>query len=183
MRKKKKNALRMYAAVGIFSAIAVILQMMGNILPKVSGFLEIELSDLPALILAFAFGPLAGVLCELIKNLIHCFFSTTGFVGEFANFVVNGIFCYIAGSMYQKQKTKMSAVVALTLATLVMALVGIFTNLYIMIPLYAPQMDAASKTALVTGVILPFNFIKGAAISAIVLLIYKKISPILHKQK
>lgn len=179
----RKNTLRMYAAVGIFSAIAVILQLMGNLLPKVSGFLEIELSDLPALVLSFAFGPLAGVLCELIKNLIHCFFSTTGFVGEFANFVVNGIFCFMAGYVYQKQKTKMSAVVALVLATLTMALAGIFTNLYIMIPLYAPEMDAAAKSALVTGVILPFNLIKGAAISVIVLLIYKKISPILHKQK
>ncbi len=179
----RKNTLRMYAAVGIFSAIAVILQMMGSFIPKVSGFLEIELSDLPALVLAFAFGPLAGVLCELIKNLIHCFFTTTGFVGEFANFVINGIFCLVAGLVYQKQKTKMSAVVGLVFATLAMALAGVFINFFVMIPLYAPEMDAVAKTSLVTRVILPFNIARGVVLSAIVLLIYKKISPILHKKQ
>ena len=64
MGKKKVDFI---AKVGIFSAIAFVLQLLGSIVPKVSGFLEVEVSELPALIMSLALGPMAGVMVELIK--------------------------------------------------------------------------------------------------------------------
>ena len=80
------------AVCAMLSAMAVVLQLMAAVIPKVGGFLDIEFSDLPAIIGTLALGPLCGVLVELIKNVVHCAFTTTGFVGELANFVVNCTF-------------------------------------------------------------------------------------------
>ena len=178
---KKPNNTRMLVSVGVFSAVALILQMIVPF-PKIGGFLEIELSELPCLVISFAFGPFAGVMCELIKNLLHgLLFTTTGYVGEFANFVMNGIFCGVAGMVYQRNKTKRSAILSLLLGTAAMTLAGIFCNLYIMLPMYAPTMPEEAKRTLVLFTILPFNLIRGSVISFIVVLIYKKLSPILRR--
>ena len=65
------------------------------------------------------------------------------------------------------------------LAESVMAIAGIFANLYIMLPLYMPDAPLSSAMPLVMGTILPFNLVRGAVVSVITMLIYKKISPIL----
>ena len=178
---KSLNRTRLYVFVGVFSAMAFLLQMLGSMMGlKVGGFLEIEFSDLPALIIAFAYGPLAGVLCELIKNLLHCFMTSTGYVGELANFVINGTFCLVAGLIYQRNKNFMGAVLSLIFASLAMAVAGIFANLYIMLPLYMASAPFGAKMNIVLYTILPFNIVKGIVISLITLLTYKKISPLLH---
>lgn len=163
--------------VGLFSGIAFILQVIGSFVGlKVGGFLEIELSDLPALILTLAYGPVSGIVCELIKNLLHCTMTSTGFVGELANLTVNGIMCLTAGLIYRHRRTRFVAVWALIFGTAAMAFAGIFTNLYIMLPLYMPDAAFSAKLELVTRTIFPFNILKGLGISAITFLIYKKIS-------
>ena len=175
-----KNKTKMYVTVGVFSAIAFVLQVIGSLMGlKVGGFLEIEISDLPALIMALAFGPIAGVLTELIKNLLHCSMTSTGFVGELANFVINGTLCFVAGLVYKHHKTRKGAVVAMLVGTLAMVIAGILANLYIMLPLYMPTAPFAVKMNLVLLTILPFNVVRGLALSLITFFIYKKISPII----
>ena len=178
----KTNKTRMYVSIGIFSAIAFLLQVIGSMMGlKVAGFLEIEISDLPALIMSFAYGPIAGVFTEFVKNLLHCSMTSTGFVGELANFVMNGTLCAVAGLVYRFNKTRKGAVIALVSATAAMAVAGILANLFIMLPLYMPSAPFQAKLTLVLGTILPFNLVRGLALSMITFLIYKKLSPILHK--
>ncbi len=174
----KSLKIKKMVMVAVFAAISFALQMIAPF-PKVGGFLEIEFSDLPALIVAFAYGPVSGILVEFLKNLLHCTASTTGFVGEFANFVVNGVFVGVAGLIYMKHKTFKVAIVSLIAATVSMAVAGIFVNLYIMLPLYMPTAPISVTMPLVLGTILPFNLVKGAVISLITMLIYKRISPII----
>ena len=176
----KMNKTKLVVVVGIFSAIAFLLQVIGSLMGlKVSGFLEIEISDLPALIIALAYGPLAGVLVEFVKNILHCFMTSTGFVGEFSNFVVNGTMCFVAGLIYKNHRTFKGALWALLGGTLVMSFVGIFSNLFIMLPLYMKSAPFDVKLNLVLGTILPFNLVKGAAISVITIMVYKKISKLI----
>ena len=168
--------------IGVLAAAACILQFLGSVMGlKVAGFLEIEFSDLPAIIGALALGPLAGVLIELIKNLIHCLITSTGFVGEFANFVVNGIFVFVVGAIYAHNKTKTTAIIALLSGTVIMTIMAAFTNLYVMLPLYMAIASFSAKLSLVLTTITPFNFVRGLILSIITILIYKKISVILHK--
>ncbi len=182
MQHTSTRKLRMYVSIGIFSAIAFILQLMGSLMNiQVSGFLEVEISDLPALIISLAYGPLAGVFCELIKNLLHCTITSTGFIGEFANFVINGTLCATAGFIYKYKKTRKGAVIALITATIAMAVAGILANLYIMLPLYMPAAPFNTKLSLVLYTILPFNLVRGFILCVITFLLYKKISPFLRK--
>ena len=178
--KTNHNRTRLLVMVAVFSAIAYVLQMIGSFMGlKVGGFLEIEFSDLPPIILSFAYGPIAGVLSELIKNLLHCFTTSTGFVGEFANFVINGTFCFVVGIIYKYRKNIKGAIISLSAGTVAMSIAGIFANLFIMLPLYMSSAPFNVKLDLVLWTILPFNIVKGIVISIITLLIYKKISPIL----
>ena len=180
--KMKKSRTDFIVKVGVFSAIAFVLQVIGSLMSiKVAGFLEVEISDLPAVIIAFAMGPWAGVCVEFVKNLLHCTMSSTGFVGEFANFAVNGVFVFVCGMLYKRDKTKKGAVISLCIATVVMALASIFTNLFIMLPLYLSAWSFNDKLDLTLSVIVPFNLCRGAALSVITMIVYKKISKLLKR--
>lgn len=168
------------ARAGALSAIAFILQVIGSAMGlKVGGFLEIEFSDFPAIIGALALGPVWGVMIEFIKNLLHLSISSTGFVGELANFIVNGVFVFVIGALYKANKTKKGAVISLIVGTIVMTVIAMGTNLYIMLPLYMKTAPFMVKLNLVLSTITPFNLVRGAVLSVITLLSYKKLRPLL----
>jgi len=176
MQSKTRKLVR----TGILAAIAFILQVIGSFMGlKVGGFLEIEISDYPAIIGAFALGPGYGVLIEFIKNLLHCTMTSTGFVGEFANFVVNGIFVGVAGLVYSLNKTKKGAVISLIVGGLSLVIAAVFVNLYIMLPLYMKDAPLDVKMNLVLNLITPFNAARAAVLSVITMFSYKKIRPLL----
>lgn len=173
----QKNSSNFVTKVGIFAAIAFFLQLLGSIIGiKVSGFLDVEISDLPAMIVALAVGPFAGVMVEFIKNLLHCLMTSTGFVGEFANFVINGIFVFVCGSIYKRNKSKKGAVISLITATLALTVAGILVNLFIMLPLYIKDADFLKRLNIALYVIAPFNLVRGGVLSVITMFIYKRIS-------
>lgn len=179
---QRKSKTKTYVTVGVFSAIAFVLQVIGSMVGLKVPYtpLEIEFSDLPALIMALAFGPAAGVLTELIKNLLHCSITSTGFVGELANFLVNGTFCFVAGMIYKYNKTRKGAVIALTIASFVMAATSILSNLFITFPMFLPPVISfKERVDMVLFIYVPFNLVRGLALSLITFFIYKKISPII----
>ena len=163
------------------------------------GFLKIDLADLPALIGAFAMGPMAGVIVQLVKNLLSIFIegTTTGGIGELSNFIVGSTFVYVAGFIYYKKKTLKTAVVGLILGVLAMTILATLSNYYVVFPLYAKIFgwpmekiigmgSAVNKfvidyKSLILFAVVPFNLVKGTIVSIVTLLVYKKISPILHK--
>ena len=175
----KRISARTLTVVAMLAAAAFALQLLGAVLPKVAGFLDLEISDLPAIIGTMALGPVAGVVIEFIKNLLHCTVTTTGFVGEFANFVMNGTFMLVTGLIYKFNKTKKGAFWALLWGIVALAVMGVLANMVIMLPLYMPTAPFDVKLALALSTILPFNLVRGAVLSAITLLIYKKLSPII----
>ena len=114
---------RKIVMIGMLSALAFLLQVIGSIMSlKVAGFLEIEFSDLPAIIGTLAYGPVAGVIIEFIKNLLHTLITSTGFVGELANFVMNGIYVFTVGVIYKYNKTKEGAFIIFYLVAFVVLL-------------------------------------------------------------
>ena len=171
---------RMLTVTAMLSAMAVILQYLGSVMGlKVGGFLEIEFSDLPAIIGTLSLGPISGVLIELIKNVIHCTITSTGYVGEFANFCVNGVYVLVLGLVYQRNKTKKSAILGFALAIVLYSVMGALINLFIMLPLYMPDVAMGVKLNMVLTLITPFNIAKGAVLAVITMLIYKKLSPVI----
>ena len=162
------------------AAIAFILQVIGSMIGlRVGGFLDVEISDYPAIIGAFALGPLYGVMIELVKNLLHCAITNTGFVGELANFVVNGIFVFTIGMVYKYNKTKKGAVLSLITGGIVLVIAAVFVNLYIMLPLYMSDAPYSAKMSIVLTLITPFNAARALVLGVITMLSYKKIRPLL----
>lgn len=172
--KLKTNVI---TKIAILAAIAALLQHMAWFFPKVGGFLDIEISDFPAIIASFAMGPVAGLLVELIKNILHLPFTTTGYVGEFANFAVNGVFVLVAGLIYTKNRTKKGAVIALLCGTIFMTGMAILTNRFIMLPLF--NLPPAIYWETIFTFITPFNFVRGLVLSALTFFSYKKLRTIL----
>ena len=171
---------RKITVTAVSAALAFLLQLLGSVIGlKIGGFLEIEFSELPAMICTFAYGPLFGLMVELVKNLIHCGFTSTGFVGEFANFLVNGIFVLTAGIIYKNNKTRNGALKSMLVATVAMALAGILSNLFITLPLYMKNAPFQTRLNLTLTLITPFNLCKGIVISFITFIIYKRLSPII----
>lgn len=172
----KKSNVHKTVKIGVLAAIAYLLQMLGSFMGlKVAGFLEIEFSDLPALIGALALGPASGVLIELIKNLLHTLSTSTGFVGEFANFVVNSSMVLTAGLIYRIYHSRRGAIAGMSAGVLLMTIAGIAVNLYIMLPLYMPDSDFGFRLTLALSTIAPFNLCRGAVLSFITFLCYKKL--------
>ncbi|MBQ3053493.1 MAG: ECF transporter S component [Clostridia bacterium] len=173
---RNKTNVNFIVKVGMLSAVAFVLQMLGRLFPHVGGFLEIEFSDLPALIGAFALGPMAGVLIELIKNILHCFFTTTGCIGELANFLVNGSMVLVAGLLYKRNKSRKGALISMLAGVAVMVISAFFSNFLLLIPLYMPTAPLQAKLDIVLSLITPFNFVKGVVISFVTFFIYKPLS-------
>ena len=188
---------RYLVQIGMLAGIAVVLMLFDIPLPFAPSFYQIDLSELPVLIGAFAMGPMAGVLIELIKVLLNLVINgtDTAFVGEFANFLIGCALIVPAALVYQRKKTRKSAVIGMTLGTIVMAAVGGVINAYVLLPAYSAafgipidglvEMGAAVNRAITSlptfclFAVVPFNLVKGLVVSVITLLLYKHISRIL----
>ena len=184
------SKVRFITQVGMLGAIAVILMAFEIPLPFAPAFYKIDFSEVPALIGCFAMGPAAGAMIELIKIVLHLLISgtSTAGVGDIANFAIGCAFILPAAWIYKAKHSRKSAMIGMAAGT-------VFLNAYVLLPAYAKAfsmpIDAlvgmgtavnGHITNLLTFVVFavaPFNLLKGAMVSVVVLLIYKKISPIL----
>ncbi len=179
-----KNHHKKIVKVAALSAIAFILYFILEF-PLLPGapFLKFDFSDIPAMIGAFAMGPVAGFFIELIKNLLHLMLKANegSPVGELANLVVGCAYIIPAALIYKRKKSRKTAVIGMTVGTVVLVLAAALFNYFVFLPLYAPALLTEGAGMYLLTVIIPFNFIKGVIISIITFLLYKFISPILHK--
>lgn len=201
---KKKNedmerilSTRKIAMIGVFSAIAMILHILDFPVPFAPFFYKLDFSEIPAMIGAFAFGPVAGVMIEFCKILLKLLVkgTSTAFVGDLANFVVGCSFILPASIIYMFKKTKKNAIAASVTGTLIMTVFGSLFNAIYLLPafatLYGMPLDSivaigteinhniTSVSTLVLFAVAPLNLLKGGNISFVTMLVYKKLSPIL----
>ena len=189
----KRISVRKLTGTAMLSAIAYVLMFLDFSVPFMPSFIKMDLSELPALIGAFAYGPVAGVVICLVKNVIHLMITTTGGVGELSNFLLGASFVLVSGGVYRFKKSRKGALIGSVLGAFVMGVFSIISNYFLVYPIYynfMPQ-DAilAAYQLIFSGVknILqclivfnaPFTFIKGMISVVITFIIYKRISPIL----
>ncbi|WP_445492148.1 ECF transporter S component [Niallia sp. 03133] len=183
---RKKMNVRTYVAVGMLSALAYVLMMLNFPIPPFPTWLQIDFSDVPALVAALILGPAAGILVEVIKNIIDYFItgSETGIpVGHMANLLAGITFILPTYYIYNKLKSKKGMIVGLIISTVIMSIALSIFNYYILLPVFIKltkfPMDIKEN---VVQFILPFNILKGVLISVVFMLIYTKMSSWLHKQ-
>ena len=194
MKQKNKLTARSMAVIAMLAAVSFVLMLFDFSVPFMPSFIKMDLSELPALVGAFALGPVSGVAVCLVKNLLHLFVTSTGGVGELSNFMLGAVFTGVAGWMYQRSKTRRGAFVGALAGAVCMAVVSVFSNYYIVYPVYTAFMPMegiiAAYQASYSGIDnlwkalilfnMPFPFVKGMLVTAVTFLIYKKIAPILR---
>ena len=197
--KYKKFGVRALTVTAIMTALGVILQTLEFPIPSlIPSFIKLDFSELPPLITSFAYGPLWGILVCFIKNVIHVLFGSSMGIGEISNFILGAVFVGVAGLVYKKNKSIKGALIACLAGSAAMAVFSIFSNYFVIYPLYGkvlglsteaivgmysallPAADNLWKALIIFN--LPFTFVKGIIDSVFCFLIYKRISPIIKKQ-
>lgn len=193
----KKLDVRKMTATAMLAAVSTVLMFFSFNVPLMPSFIKMDLSELPALIAAFTFGPVSGITVCLVKNLVNVFFTTTGGVGEISNFLLGVAFVAPAGYIYQIRRTKKGAMIASVIGSAAMAIISVFSNYYIVYPVYTNflPMEAImgmyrainpSVETLWDALIwfnMPFTFIKGMISVVVTMLIYKPIAPVLRGKR
>ncbi|NRD80609.1 ECF transporter S component [Bacillus sp. BRMEA1] len=174
----KNSKVKVMVSIGMLSSIAYLLMLLNFPLPFFPNFLFVDFSDIPPLIAALIFGPAAGIMVELIKNLLNYMAtgSPTGIpVGHISNFIAGIMFILPTYYLYLKMKTKRGMTIALISGTFTMAIVMSILNYLIFLPAYTALLKFPDMRNLVVPAILPFNILKGVMMSVIFMLIFVRI--------
>lgn len=193
--RKRRNwvSTRTITITALLASISYILAFIEFPVPLSPSFARMDLSDIPALIGAFALGPATGVIIELIKNVLQLLSTSTAGVGELANFLIGASYVWIAGFIYKYKRTKKGAISAYIISSIVMGVVAMIVNYFILLPLFETFMPLdqliasfseflpfiQTKLDVVLYNVLPFNVIKGLVVGLVTMVVYKKLTPVL----
>ena len=195
-----RNRTHKLTVTAMLSAVAFILMFIEFPIPAlIPSFVKLDISDLPELLAAFSLGPVYGVAVTFLKNLLHIVFKGTSsaYVGELCNFLLGAVFSLVAGFIYQLKKSRKSALIGAIIGAVLMAIVSVPMNYYVVYPAYVvcygmpleaiigmyqailPSADSLIKCLTIFN--MPFTFCKGMLDVLLCFLIYKPLSPLLHK--
>lgn len=194
MAAQNVSVQRKITVTAIMSALGAALMFIEVPIPVMPSFIKLDLSELPAIITSFAFGPLCGVLVCLLKNAIHLLSTHSMGIGELSNFLLGSVFVLTAGLIYERKKSRKSALAGSLTGSVLMAAAAFAVNLFLIYPLYMkfmipeeailgmyqsilPSVTTLSRAILIFNV--PFTLVKGLLNVVITFLIYHKLSPVL----
>lgn len=184
----------------MLSAVAFALMFIEFPIPAlIPSFVKLDISDLPELLAAFSLGPIYGVTVTFLKNLLHILIKGTSsaYVGELFNFLMGSVFAFSAGMIYQWKKSRKTALIGSVAGAVLMAVLSVPLNYFLVYPAYVvcyglpldaiigmyqailPSADSLIKCLVIFN--MPFTFCKGMLDVALCFLIYKPLSPLLHK--
>ncbi|ATF11552.1 ECF transporter S component [Brevibacillus sp. HB1.2] len=188
LHSSRTRATQKLVTIPMLAAVAFILQYLEVPVPLMPSFLKLDFSTLPALIGGLMYGPVAGVIIEVLKNTLHMLFKNTDglLIGELANVVAGSSFIFAAVYMQRLGQGKKGFLTGLALGTLLMTIVMAVANAYVLLPAYAvlyqmpieqllTMFNATSIWSLVLYGIVPFNLFKGVMISVVAYPIYVKL--------
>ena len=198
----KKDTTHNLTVAAMLSAVAFILMFIEFPNPMlIPAFIKMDFSDLPALLGAFALGPVYGVIISFMKNLLHIVIkgTSTACVGELSNFILGAIFSAVAGYLYKHHKSRKTAIIGAVAGAVAMGVLSVPSNYFVVYPAYVqfyhmpleailgmyqailPSADSLIKCLILFN--LPFTLVKGLLDAVLCMLIYKPLSPILHGRR
>ena len=198
MKTKQKFKTRDLTVIAMLGAICCVLMHVDFPLPFMPPFMNFDLCGLVELIGGFAMGPLQAFVIIMVKILLKLATegTTSAFTGELQNVMLSCAYVLPPVILYHRNKTKKTAVIGMATGTAFVSIVAVFTNLFIIIPFYmtlmgqemsyfiamcteANPMVQNTATLALFGIV-PFNVIKYSINSVGALVLYKRLSPILH---
>lgn len=172
---------RTIATLAMLTALGYGLSWLEFPLFPAAPFLKLDFSTFVTLFGGYMFGPLGAIVIEGIKQLlIWGTKSTTGGVGEVANFIMATSFVIVPTVLYRFKKGRGWVALGLVCGCVCQIAGSLLCNRYINFPLFVGD-KAAGMFASLWGYVLAFNAIKSVAVSALVFLLYKKLSFLLKR--
>lgn len=194
-----KISTKMITRVAIFGAISALLYCFVKFpLPIFLPFYEIKICDVPALIGGFSFGPLAGVLIQVVKILVKLVFvgTNTAFVGELSD-LISGIVMVLPASLYYKYHRNLKgAIIGSLISAVTNVISGALMNYFVLLPFYGelylggvdklinmiinfyPNVNISVENALLMCVLIctiPFNLLKNVLVVLVTFILYKRL--------
>lgn len=201
-RKKKFFSATNIAKIGVFAALATVLYYFPKfpIVALFPSFLELNFSDIPALIGTFALGPVAGSLIVVVKILLKLPATSTMCIGELSDLVCGLALVIPAGIIYKRRRTFRGALLGLLAGTVCSVGLSVLSNRFVILPAYInvmgfgveaivgmlrplfPAVTADNLYAYYLPLsVVPFNLLRCLIAAIVTLLLYKRISWLLNK--
>lgn len=186
----QKSRTKTIVYVAVLAAVATVLHMLRFPLPFMPPFMDFDLSGIPEIVGTFTLGPVAGVSIVLIKNVLKFLLmgSSSMLTGELQNIILSSAFILTAYFIYNRKKTRKSALIGMIAGALLCCTLAIFTNMFIIIPFYAKAYGlsleqiiamAGAANRLVDSTwkfvalgVVPFNLIKCGTSTLLMYLVY-----------
>lgn len=164
--------------IGIFSAIAFVIMLLEfpltMIFPIFPPFLKFDFSDVIALIGGLTLGPIAGIAIQFIKNVLNFLLHTsTGGVGEIANFIVGIAYVVPVALVYKKKPNLVGIIIGMVIGTITMVIAASLANYFVLLPLYLGGVPAEEKLKMIKSIYVPFNLVKAGIVSVTGVVLYE----------
>ncbi|HBP26131.1 MAG TPA: hypothetical protein DD618_04190 [Acholeplasmatales bacterium] len=198
---KMNNKIKWMAKVSIFAALSTVLYFIkfpiSVLIPIFPTFLEVQFSNLPAIIGGLALGPYGGAIIVLIRCLIKLPFSHTAYVGELADLIIGLAVVLTSSLIYKYHHTKRGGVLGIVFGGVAWVIAGALANYFILMPFFigAWGFDAVfGMLTVIPGIteanymfyyimfaIVPFNLILATVVGLVTFFVYKRTSMLLHR--
>ncbi|MCH5298957.1 MAG: ECF transporter S component [Ruminococcus sp.] len=179
--EKRTQRIKMLCAMAMLTALAIVVDFFLRI-PNIGGILTYEPKDAVLTIGAFIFGVVPGLIMSFVVCLVEMLtISTTGPIGLLMNFLPSAVFVVVSSLIYHRRKTLSRAIIGLVAGSLSMVIIMLLWN-YIITPIYM-GVPREAVLELFLPLIIPFNVIKVALNSALVLFLYKGVVTALRKSR
>ena len=180
MNNIKKSRTRKLALLGMFSALAFVVMMVGRI--PIVMWLKYDPKDVVIAFAGLLFGPVSSLAVSLVVSAVEMVtVSDTGVIGFIMNVLSTCSFVCTAAFVYSRRRTLGGAVLGLVSGVLLMTAAMLLWN-YLITPLYMNQPREAVAPLLIP-MFLPFNLFKGSLNAALTLLLYKPVVRALRRAK
>ncbi len=183
-KEPKKNNIsttKKLAGTGVFAALAFVVSLLEFPIFPAASFLKLDFSLVFVLLAGFIFGPVSGIGVSAVKELLRFVMgSSTGGVGEVANFIVTLAFIVVPTVIYRYKKGFSTVIITLIIGCVLEIAAALIANRFINFPLYMGD-KAAEVFASLWQFVLLFNLIKTLAVSLVTIMLYKKVSALIKK--
>lgn len=134
----RKNKTLQLVVIANLSAISALLYITLKFPWPYASFLDIQFSNLPAIIAGFALGPVSGVAVVLLRTLLKLAIvgSSTAYVGEFADILIGSAVVLVSSVVYLKLRSKKGALIGSALGIVTWVVIAVMANYFFLVDFY-----------------------------------------------
>lgn len=178
--RKSLYSTKTLVTLAMLTALAYAVMYACKIIPPIGGFLSLDVKDTIIVIAGILYGPLSALLLSIVVPFLEFLTaSDTGWYGLIMNIIATAVFSCPAAYIYRRKHNTTHAVLGLVTGVACLTVLMVFWNI-IITPHYF-GMPREKVLDMLVPLIIPFNLIKGALNSALIMIVYTPVVSTLRK--